>query len=137
MPADTDPATACINDDLVIDVERDNGGPTNSCQPDKMYPSRIPDKMVGPHVLTGMKYGPRCAGQRVGYPGCWPFEFVTPSAGKTQVVKRRVTTLGFGEDVVYNHGLAGIRFGCLAIGTTVVICFHQLTAQFSRQVCAH
>jgi hypothetical protein len=28
-------APACINDKLVIDVEGDNCGPTNSCQPDK------------------------------------------------------------------------------------------------------
>jgi len=33
VPANTDPATACINDDLVIDIKCDNGGPTNSCQP--------------------------------------------------------------------------------------------------------
>ena len=132
MPADTDPATVRINDDLIIDVERDNGGPTNSCQPDKTYPSRIPDKMVGPRVLTGVKYRHWFAGQWIGYSGCWPLEFVSPPAGKTQVGQRGLIALDFGEDVVYNHGLASISFGCLTIGTTVVVCCHQLTAQFSR-----
>ena len=48
MPADTDPATARIHDDLVIGVEGDNGGPTNRCQPKKTDPGRIPGKVVGP-----------------------------------------------------------------------------------------
>ena len=137
MPADTDPATSRINDELVIDVECDNGGPTNSCQPYKTYPSCIPGKVVGPCVLTGMKYGHQFAGKRLVYPGCWPFEFIAPTAGKTQVVKRSFAALCSGDDVVYNHWLAGIGFGCLTIGTTVVVRFNQSTAQFGRQVCAH
>jgi hypothetical protein len=40
--------------------------------------------------------------------------------------------LGFGNDVVYNHWLAGIGFGCLTIGATVVVCFNQPLAQFGR-----
>jgi hypothetical protein len=45
--------------------------------------------------------------------------------------------LGFGDDVVNHHGLAGIGFGCLTIRATVVVYFNQLLAQFGRQVCAH
>jgi hypothetical protein len=57
VPADTDPATARINDNLVIDVECDNGGPTTSCQPEKTYPRPIPGKMIDPDVLTGGNIG--------------------------------------------------------------------------------
>jgi hypothetical protein len=84
-----------------------------------------------------VKYGNQFVHKRIGYPGGWPFEFITPTAGKTKVVKCGLATLSFGEDVVYNHWLAGIGFGCLTVGTTVVICFHQLMAQFGRQVYAH
>ena len=137
MPADTDPATACINTDFVMHVECDNSGPTNSGQPEKTYPRSIPGTVVGPGVLTGMKYGHRFASQRIGYPGGWPCVFVTPTAGKTPVVKRGLAALSCGEDVVHNHGLTGLGFGCLTVRTTVVVCFYQLTAQCGRQVCAH
>jgi hypothetical protein len=137
VPADTDPATACINDDLIIDGECDDCGPANSGQTYKTYSGCIPGKVVGPCVLTGMKYGHPFAGKGLLYPGGWPFEFITPTAGKTQVVKRGLAALCFGDDVVYNHGLAGIGFGCLTISATVVVYFNQLLAQFGRQVCAH
>jgi hypothetical protein len=88
-------------------------------------------------VLTGMKYGHQFAGKWLLYPGGWPFEFITPTAGKTKVVKRGLAALGFGDDMVYNHWLASIGFGCLTIGATVVVRFNQLLAQFGRQVCAH
>jgi hypothetical protein len=128
VPADTDPATACINDDLVIDVECDDCGPANSCQTYQTYSGCIPGKVVGPYVLTGMKYGHHFAGKWLLYPGGWPFEFITPTAGKTQVVKCGLAALCFGDDVVYNHGLAGIGFGCLAISATVIVYFNQLLA---------
>jgi hypothetical protein len=53
------------------------------------------------------------------------------------VTQRGLATSGFGDDVVDNHWLAGIGFGCLTIGATVVVYFNQLPAQFGRQVCAH
>jgi hypothetical protein len=137
MPADTDPTPACINDDLVIDVECDDCGPTNSRQTYKAYSCCIPGKVVDPGVLTGMKYGHQLTGKWFLYPGGWPFEFITPTAGKTQVVKRALATLCFGDDVVYNHGLAAIGFGCLTISATVIVYFNQLLAQFGRQVSAH
>jgi hypothetical protein len=84
-----------------------------------------------------MKYGHQFAGKWLLYPGGWPFEFITPTAGKTQVVKRGLAALCFGDDVIYNHWLAGIGFGCLTISATVVVYFNQLLAQFGRQVCAH
>jgi hypothetical protein len=71
------------------------------------------------------------------YPGCWPFEFIAPPAGKTKVVQSGLTALSFGDDMIYNHGLASIGCGCLTIGAAVVICFNQLLAQFGRPVCAH
>ena len=125
MPADTDPASARINDDLVIDVERDNGGPTNSRQPYQTYSCCVPSKVVSPCVLTGMKYGHQFAAKRLMYSGGWPFEF-TPTTGKTKVGKRARAALCFGEDVVYNHWLAGIGFGCLTIDATVVVCFRMV-----------
>jgi hypothetical protein len=137
VPADTDPATARVNDDLVIDVEGDNGGPTNSCQPYQTYPGCIPGEVVVLCVLTGVKYGHQFAGKWLLYPGGWPFEFIAPTAGKTQVVKRGLAALRFGDDVVYNYWLTGIGCGCLTIGATVVVCFNQSLAQFGRQVCAH
>ena len=132
VPADTDPATACINDDLVIDVECDDCGPANGCQTYKTYSGCIPDKVVGPCVLTGMKNGHQFAGEWLLYSGSWPFEFITPTAGKTQVVKRGLAALCFGDDVVYHHGLASVGFGCLTISATVVIYFNQLLAEFGR-----
>jgi hypothetical protein len=88
-------------------------------------------------VLTGVKYEHQIAGQRIGKPGRRPFEFIAPPAGKTQVVKRGLTSLGLGDDVIDNHGLARIGCGCLTISTAVVVYFNQLTAQGGRQICAH
>ena len=137
MPADSDPATACINDDLVIDVECDGCGPANSGQPDKTYSGCIPGKVVGPCVLTRMTYGHQFAGKWLLYPGGWPFECMTPTAGNTQVVKRGLAALCCGDDVVYHHGLAAIGFSCLTISAPVVVYFNQLLAPFGGQVCAH
>ena len=137
VPANTDPATACINNDLVIDIEGDNGGSPNSCQPSKAYPGCIPGKVVCPRVLTRVKDGYCFAGKRIGHSGRWSLEFITSTAGKTKIEKLGLPALGFRDDVVDHHGLAGIGCGCLTIGTTVVVRFDQLTAQFGRQVCAH
>ena len=137
MPADTDPARASINDDLVIDVECDDCAPANSGQTYQAYSGCIPGKVVGPCVLTGVKYGHQFAGQWLLSPGGWPFEFLAPTAGKTQLVKRGLAALGFGDDVVYNHWLAAIGFGGLTIRATVVVHFNQLLAQFGRQICAY
>ena len=128
MPADADPATACINDDLVIDVERDDCGTANSRETYKTYSGCIPGKVVGPYVLTGMKYGHQFTGDWLLYPAGWRFEFITPTAGKTQVVKRGLTALCFGDDVVYHHGLASVGFSRLTISATVVVQFNQLLA---------
>ena len=83
----------------------------------------------GSNTFTGPKW--------LLYPGGWPFEFITPTADKTKVVKGGLAALCLGDDVVYSYWLAGIGFCCLTICATLVICFHQLTAQFGRQVCAH
>jgi hypothetical protein len=93
--------------------------------------------VVGPYVLTGMKYGHQFASQWLLYPSGWPLEFITPTTGKTKVIKRRLATLCFGDDVVDHHRLASIGFGCLTIRATVVIYVNQLLAQVGRQVCAH
>ena len=77
-------------------VECDNGGPTNGCQPEQTDSGRILGKVVGPYVLTGMKEGHQVAGQRIEYPGGGSFAFITSAAGKTQVVKRGLATLGVG-----------------------------------------
>src|SRR5438045_2595473 len=68
VPADADPATARIHDDLVIGVEGDNGGPTNRGQPEKTDAGRLPGKVVSPCLLTGVKEGHQFARQRIGYP---------------------------------------------------------------------
>jgi hypothetical protein len=46
----------------------------------------------------------------------------------TSLLMLSAMILGFGDDVVYNHGLAGIGFGCLAISATVIVYFNQLLA---------
>jgi hypothetical protein len=55
---------------------------------------------------------------------------------KMTMSQRGLATLCFGDDVVYNHWLAGIGFGCLTISATVVVYFNQLLAQFGRYVLA-
>jgi hypothetical protein len=50
------------------------------------------------------------------------------AAGKTQVMQRGLATLGGGDEMIDNHGLTGIGFGGLTIGTPVVVRFHQLLA---------
>ena len=97
MPADTDPATARIHDDLVIGVECDNGARPIAVNPKRRI-RRIPGKVVRPCLLPGVKEGHQVAGQRVGAPDGWSFEFITSSAGKTQVMQRGLTALGFGDE---------------------------------------
>jgi hypothetical protein len=57
MPADTDPATAGSNNDLIIEIEHHNRGLTNRCQSDETYPGRIPYEVVCPCMLAWVKDG--------------------------------------------------------------------------------
>jgi hypothetical protein len=79
----------------------------------------------------------RFPSKRVLSPGRWPFEFITPTAGKTEVVQVGLSTLCFGDDVVDHHWLAAIGLCCPAVCATVVVCFDELGAQCGRQVWAH
>jgi hypothetical protein len=132
MPADTNPATAGSNNDLIIEIEHHNCSLTNRCQSNETYPGRIPGEVVCPCVLAWVKDGDHFARKRMAYSGRGPFEFIATTAGKTEIAKFGLTTLDFGDDMVYHHGLTGIGLDCLTVGATMVVCFHQSVAQFGR-----
>ena len=79
-----------------------------------------------------MKEGNNLTRQRIFHLCGRAFELVAPMASKAQVLKFGWAVIALWDDMVHDHGVAGIELRRLAISTTVVIRFQQLPAQFSR-----
>lgn len=137
MPAHADPAAARRNDDLVIDIQRQNRAPADGGQAEQTDAGRIPCKVIRPLMLTGMIQRREVPGERVGGPSGCPFEFITSTTGKAEVVKLSRAALGFRDQVVDDHGLAGIGLCGLTVGTSVVVGIDQLLAQRFRKIGTH
>ena len=79
-----------------------------------------------------MKKRNKRARERICHFSYCPLEFIEPMASKAYVLKLGQAPFALWDDVVYDHKIAGIEFYRLAINTTMIIGFQQLSPQVSR-----
>jgi hypothetical protein len=137
MPADTDPAATRSNGYLIVDVQGNNRTPPHSAQAEEAYPGRVPSKVLHPLMLTGMIQWCEFAAERIAGTRRYPFEFITATAGKAEVVKPGLAALGFRGQVIHDHGLTRIGLCGLTVGAPMVIGIDQLLAQRFREIGTH
>ena len=134
MPSHTHPPTARVYDDRVVHIQGNNGRPTYCGQSYDQRPGLIPLEMIRPYLLPRMKQGHRLSSQRILSAAGATLELVAATASKAEVFKGGRTALGLGMNVVDGHRLTGVCFGCVTVGTAVIVCLKQAIVQIGGQV---
>lgn len=133
MPILRNPEDARFNDVLVVEAQRDDGGPACRCQTDDMGSAIFPAKMRAPGLGARIEKRNEGLGEGVTGVGAGTFEFVAAIAGRTEVFLGVTATQNAGGDVINNQGHCDQTPGRSAILATPASPIKDLLAQERRQ----
>ncbi len=135
MPADEHPAAAGLHNKGMVQVERRDSRASNRRKTDNLGSLGAPAKMIAPLVPSWMKQRNLFARSRIFGFALRAFELVAGVAGHAQIFPDRLTTSGFGDNMVYYQSSTTDGGGCVTISATVLEFSHQALPPGSRDVC--